>query len=134
MRILAFHKCLNNYLIKKGENHHERKNNYRKICKRLSWEKLEIKQYLPYNLKVGFAQNIVNCSSFDKNKNFKLSSTLRYLFYIRTVITEYTNLTENKKNSSFLDEYDVLASTGLLEAIISKICFRPDTKSYDNYF
>lgn len=84
-------------------------------------EKLEIKQYLPYNLKVGFARNIVNCSSFDKNKNLKLSSTLRYLFYIRTVITEYTNLTENKKNSSFLDEYDALASTGLLEVIISKI-------------
>ena len=84
-------------------------------------EKLEIKQYLPYNLKVVLAKNIVSCSSFDENKNLNLSSTGRYLLYIRTVITQYTNLIENKENSSFLDEYDALASTELLELILSEI-------------
>lgn len=84
-------------------------------------EKLKIKQYLPYNLKVALAKNIVNCSSFDENKNLNLSSTGRYLLYIRTVITQYTNLIENKENSSFLDEYDALASTELLELILSEI-------------
>ncbi len=84
-------------------------------------ENLETKDYIPYNLKMAMAQSIVNCSCFDENKNLKISSPTRYLLYIRTLITKYTNLKENSENSSFLEEYDALFSTGLLEKVMSKI-------------
>lgn len=84
-------------------------------------ENLEIKEYIPYNLKMAIAQNIVKHSCFDENKNLKISSPIRYLLYTRSLITKYTNLKENSENSSFLEEYDALSSTNLLEKVISKI-------------
>jgi len=101
-------------------------NNYSELKTKQSQEKyikenLKIREYIPFNLKSVLAKNIVDCSSFDKDKNLKLSSPTRYLLYIRTIITQYTNLTENTEYSPFLDEYDSLASTGLLDLITKKI-------------
>lgn len=88
---------------------------------------LVVGKYLPYNMKTVLAENIVKCSSFDNDGNFSPISTSRYLLFVRTIVSNYTNLIQNgeydnpKYEGTYLEEYDALASSGLVEKIYSLI-------------
>lgn len=88
-------------------------------------DKLEIASYLPYNLKIVLANNIVKISSYDENKNYSPDSAARHLLYIRTIMDNYTNLRAapavGESGNTYLAEYDELVSSGLLEVILKQI-------------
>ena len=86
---------------------------------------LDVKKYLPIELKKTIAQAIIyDCTSEDGGV-IKVDSVERYMSYVRHMITTHTNLEYTDEN------YDVLCSTeygdtSLLNAIIE--CFGEDAK------
>ena len=86
---------------------------------------LEVKKYLPIEVKKSIAQAIVYECTENENGAIKVNSVQRYLSYVRYMITTHTNL-------EYTDEdYDALCSTeygetNLLNAIMD--CFAVDAK------
>lgn len=86
---------------------------------------LEVKKYLPIEVKKSIAQAIVYECTENENGAIKVNSVQRYLSYVRCMITTHTNL-------EYTDEdYDALCSTeygetNLLNAIMD--CFAVDAK------
>lgn len=86
---------------------------------------LEVKKYLPIEVKKSIAQAIVYECTENENGAIKVNSVQRYLSYVRCMITTHTNL-------EYTDEdYDELCSTeygetNLLNAIMD--CFAVDAK------
>ena len=84
---------------------------------------LQVKKYLPIDVKKTIAQSIMYECSNGSDGAIKFDSVKRYLSYVRYMITTHTNL-------QYADEdYDILCSTAygdmnLLNAIIS--CFGDD--------
>lgn len=78
---------------------------------------LEVKKYLPIEVKKTIAQAIIYECTSDENGVIKMDSVQRYLSYVKYMITAHTNL-------EYIDEnYDVLCSTEygdttLLNAIV----------------
>lgn len=92
--------------------------------KRYVDEKLKVISYLPFNNKLELCNRIVNSTSFKtdvltNNKQIHISSTTRYFLYCRAIIETYTNLGNNSDDTNWLEEYDLLASSGVLDVIIS---------------
>lgn len=86
---------------------------------------LQVKKYLPIDVKKTIAQSILYESINEENGSVKVDSVQRYMSYVRYMITTHTNL-------EYTDEdYDTLCSTeydnsNLLNAIIE--CFGEDAK------
>jgi hypothetical protein len=86
---------------------------------------LEVKKYLPIEVKKAIAQSIVYDCTDDTSGVIKVDSVRRYMSYVRHMINLHTNL-------EYTDEdYDVICSTEyngttLLNAIIE--CFGDDAK------
>lgn len=84
---------------------------------------LQVKKYLPIEVKKTIAQGIIFECTDEENGAIKVDSVQRYLSYVRYMITTHTNL-------EYTDEdYDTLCSTeyketSLLNAIVS--CFQSD--------
>ena len=85
-------------------------------------------EYIPYTVKIGIAEAIVKTCCHIKDENgkdsyyVKVSSPFKYLSTIRKVVLEYTNITfNNKANRSFIEEYDMLMSCGLLDKVLAEI-------------
>lgn len=83
-------------------------------------ESLQVKTYLPLEIKKTIAQGIIYECTSDEDGAIKVDSVQKYLSYVRYMITMYTNL-EYKD-----EDYDTLCSTGyngisLLNAILD--CF-----------
>lgn len=86
---------------------------------------LDIKKYLPIEVKKTIAQAIIYDCTSDESGVVKVDSVERYMSYVRHMITTHTNLEYTDEN------YDVLCSTEygdttLLNAIIE--CFGDDAK------
>lgn len=83
-------------------------------------KELQVKTYLPIELKKTIAQSIIyDCTESD-NGVIKVDSIQRYMSYVKYMITSHTNL-------EYTDEdYDTLCSLGLLDIIMD--CFEADAK------
>lgn len=94
---------------------------------------LEVKQYIPFNLKVALAASLVDatCFEFAEKKNvdgnvvrektgkIKNDSIARTLLFYRVIVEQYTNLVV--ETEGFYEEYDLLRPTGILEYILTLI-------------
>ena len=68
-------------------------------------KRLEVKKYLPIEVKKNIAQGIIFDCTSEENGVIKIDSVEQYLSYVRYMITTHTNL-------EYTDEdYDVLCST-----------------------
>lgn len=88
-------------------------------------KELEVKEYLPIEVKKTIAQSIIYECTDEESGAFKVDSVQQYIAYIRYMLTTHTNLEYTD------DDYDVLCSTEydnntLLNAIIG--CFEDDAK------
>lgn len=84
-------------------------------------EKHITKKYLPYAMKVAEAHNIVNSSSYYADadtKRFRLNSPARYILFVVSVLTHYTDI-EIGQNVS--EDYDALAECGAIEILVAAI-------------
>lgn len=86
---------------------------------------LEVKKYLPIEVKKTIAQGIIYDCTNDEFGVIKVDSVQRYISYVRYMITTHTNLEYTD------DDYDALCSTEygdttLLNAIVD--CFGNDAK------
>ena len=86
---------------------------------------LEVKKYLPIEVKKTIAQGIIYDCTDDTEGVIKVDSVQRYMSYVRYMITTHTNLEYTDEN------YDALCSTkygetNLLNAIMD--CFCDDAK------
>ena len=52
----------------------------------------------------------------DSDGNFAANSAFNYLFFVKIIIEEYTNLIS--ESASFADEYDMLKSSGFLDKLM----------------
>lgn len=94
---------------------------------------LEVKKYIPFNLKVALAERLVSVTCFEtiekkdfdgksireKTGRIKNDSVGRTLLFYRIVVEQYTNLTV--ETAGFYEEYDMLRSSGILEYILASI-------------
>lgn len=86
---------------------------------------LEVKKYLPIEVKKTIAQSIIYDCTDDVDGVIKVDSVARYMSYVKHMITTHTNLKYTD------DDYDALCSTKygestLLNAIME--CFGEDAK------
>lgn len=86
-------------------------------------KELQVKKYLPFELKRALAQKITEECAIENDGVLKIDSVKRYLSYVRYMITSHTNLQYTDK------DYDTLCSTTyhdstLLNAIMK--CFEGD--------
>ena len=86
---------------------------------------LEIKKYLPMEVKKTIAQSIIYDCTSDEGGVIKVDSVERYMSYVRHMITTHTNLEYKDENydALCLTEY---SGTTLLNAIMN--CFEADAK------
>ena len=83
-------------------------------------EKIIITKYVPFVRKMTRAKNLAKITMIDENKsNIRINSMTHYLFFIKTLIEEYTNLIS--ESPSFADEYDMLKQSGFLDRLILKV-------------
>lgn len=99
---------------------------------------LQVKKYLPIEVKKTIAQGIIYDCTNDDNGAIKVDSVERYMSYVRYMITYHTNLEYTD------DDYDMLCSTeyngtNLLNAVIdlfgedAKECSRILNLMMDDY-
>lgn len=79
---------------------------------------LDVKKYLPMEVKKTIAQGIIYDCTSDENGAIKVDSVERYMSYVRYMITMHTNLEYTN------DDYDVMCSTeydddNLLSAVMN---------------
>lgn len=89
------------------------------------YDVLEVKPYVPIEVKRAIAQEIVYESTINENGYIKMDSFERYMSYVNHMILAHTNLEYTD------DDYDILCctpygETSLLNAIMS--CFGEDAK------
>lgn len=83
-------------------------------------EKIIITKYVPFVRKMTKAKNLAKITMIDENtSNIRINSMTHYLFFIKTLIEEYTNLIS--ESPSFADEYDMLKQSGFLDRLILKV-------------
>ena len=87
-------------------------------------ETLDIVDYLPFTEKRNLCVVVLNgCNSVDENNGMiRVDSVSRYILFVTTILTAYTNLefTYNEEGDT-LDDYDMLCASGLLNPILSII-------------
>lgn len=80
-------------------------------------------QYIPYEKKIAFCENIIKSSHYrkDKNENKKLhiSSTTKYLLYCLEIVRRYTNIEVDL--TDVINEFNLLNKYGLIDEIASRI-------------
>lgn len=79
---------------------------------------LEIKKYIPFNLKVTLAEKLMEVTMYDKKKNVHVNSVAQYLLFCRIILENYTNITIGE---NFHEKYDLLKESGILDKIMVKI-------------
>lgn len=88
-------------------------------------KELNIKHYVPFNMKRVMAVKLVKDICLDENE-IVLNSPKRYLAYVLSIITMYTDLECDQEDSSL--DYDLLKESGILETIFLEI--GEDIKEY----
>lgn len=77
---------------------------------------IEITKYVPFTQKLVRAKNLMKITMIDSDGNFAANSAFNYLFFVKTIIEDYTNLIS--ESPSFADEYDMLKSSGFLDKLM----------------
>lgn len=75
--------------------------------------------YVPYETKVAEAKNILNFCCYDKDGKFRIDSTLRYVLFIKVVVTLYTDLEWNAEN--FMIQFDLMEQYKIIDEILKEI-------------
>lgn len=100
-------------------------------------DNLVVTKYVPFVKKDALAQKLVDVSTYKyedytkedgtigrrKTDIIQVNSTVQYLFFCRTIIENYTNLTI--ETEGFFEEYDMLKSSGLLDKLMVSTETRP---------
>lgn len=79
-------------------------------------DNLDITPYVPFTRKLTVADKLVRVTMHDDTGNIRVNSAHTYLFFIKAVLDEYTNLLS--ESPSFADEYDELKKAGILNKLI----------------
>lgn len=82
-------------------------------------EKLKVRQYVPFIMKVTAADTLAKATYLNKNGDVVVNSASHYLFFCKSIIDLYTNL--KSESEGFYDEYDLLMQSGVLAVIMTKI-------------
>lgn len=82
-------------------------------------KKIKTVNYIRYERKTFLCQKIVETTSYDENKNVRIDSTSRYVVYIYTLLSTYTNL--DVKAENMLDDFNALNEHRLIDEIIGLI-------------
>ena len=91
-----------------------------KVAREKFMEKIQVEAYVSYAAKMLYAKKIIESTAWDDdNKKIEIDSPVRYLLYVYTLISAYTNIDMHKEN--MLAEYDALQACGLKEKILEKI-------------
>lgn len=91
-----------------------------KVAREKFMEKIQVEPYISYAAKMLYARKIVESTSWNNdNQKIEIDSPIRYLLYVYTLISVYTNVDMHRED--MLAEYDALTSAGLTDMIISKI-------------
>lgn len=77
---------------------------------------IEITKYVPFTQKLVRAKKLMKVTMIDSDGDFAANSAFNYLFFVKTIIEEYTNLVS--ESASFADEYDMLKSSGFLDKLM----------------
>lgn len=77
---------------------------------------IEITKYVPFTQKLVRAKKLMKVTMIDSDGNFAANSASNYLFFVKTIIEDYTNLIS--ESPSFADEYDMLKSSGFLDKLM----------------
>ena len=77
---------------------------------------IEITKYVPFTQKLVRAKKLMKAKMIDSDGNFAANSAYNYLFFVKIIIEEYTNLIS--ESASFADEYDMLKSSGFLDKLM----------------
>lgn len=92
-------------------------------------KKLTIVDYVGYERKMFLCQKIVGTTSYDKEKNIKIDSPSRYLVFVYTLLSTYTNL--DLHGDSMLDDFNTLNKCGLIDEIVGLIK-ESEVKEFEN--
>ena len=79
---------------------------------------IKVKNYIGYSTKTYLAEKIIENSCL-KGANIQIDSCKKYIMYIHTLITYYTNIDFPIKDITF--NYDLLEENGILENILEII-------------
>lgn len=83
-------------------------------------DNISITKYVPFVRKMTSAKKLARVTMIDdKTGNVKVNTAMHYLFLIKTIIEEYTNLVS--ESPSFADEYDMLKQSGFLDRLIFEV-------------
>lgn len=80
---------------------------------------INITPYISYGTKIVLARDIINVSCLNNKQDVEIDSCKRYVLYIYTLLSNYTNIEMSEKD--IFVQYDLLDSNDLLEKILSLI-------------
>lgn len=80
---------------------------------------LYIRQYVPFNEKVGMAYAITQLSCLDKNQNVHVNSAKRYQLYIISLFQLYTNI--EFADDDTVSQYDILDENNIINVVLARI-------------
>lgn len=90
------------------------------VARKMFMEKIQVEPYISFSAKLVYANRIIESTAWDdKHKRIEINSPARYVLYVYTLISAYTNI--DVQNDSMLTDYDALTAAGLKDKIIAKI-------------
>lgn len=84
-------------------------------------KKIQIKEYVDYEVKMALATKVVNASSYnsDKQNVVKVNAPMRYILFVYTVLSYYTNL--DMDSTKMFEQFNLLNKNKLIDEIIKLI-------------
>lgn len=76
-------------------------------------------KYVDYLVKQKYAQDIISISCLDNKGHIKINSCKKYMMYINTLLTLYTNIEMSEKNC--VAEFDMLDRENLIDTLLKYI-------------
>lgn len=94
-------------------------------------KKLNVKEYVDYEVKIALATKIVNASSFDQERPavVKVNAPMRYVLFVYTVLSYYTDL--DMHSDKMFAEFNMLNKSGLVDEIF-KIIPEREVSEFNN--
>lgn len=90
------------------------------VARKMFMEKIQVEPYISFSAKLVYANRIIESTAWDdEHKRIEINSPVRYVLYVYTLISAYTNI--DVQNDSMLIDYDALTAAGLKDKIIAKI-------------
>lgn len=90
------------------------------VARKMFMEKIQVEPYISFSAKLVYANRIIESTAWDdEHKRIEINSPARYVLYVYTLISAYTNI--DVQNDSMLTDYDALTAAGLKDKIIAKI-------------